>query len=261
MSPSKGQPLVTIRGLSYTYPIARGQLRALENINISLDKSEVVAIIGPSGSGKSTLLQCVGGLLPFSDGQILINGRNPTEARLRKWISFAFQEAALLAWRTVADNIRLPLELGIANKESYRVEELLKLTRLEKFRDFYPDELSGGMKQRANFARSLITRPQLLLLDEPFGSLDPLTRLHLTQELSRIVREMATTVLFVTHSIEEAAFMASRVIILSPLPGKIVADIPISLPKHRDAKTLHSPSYLKLTAQCRDLLYQTSGHQ
>jgi len=261
MTPNKGKPFVTISGLSHVYPTASGHLQALKDISFAIQKAEVIAILGPSGSGKSTLLQCIGGLLPFAKGQILINGCTPEEARSKKWISFAFQEAALLAWRTVANNISLPLELGDPSDNSYEVEKLLALTRLEKFRDFYPHQLSGGMKQRTSFARSLITKPQLLLLDEPFGSLDLLTRLHLTQEFSRIVRDTNTTVLFVTHSIEEAVFMASRVIILSPLPGKIVADIRINLPKHRDAKTLQSPDFLKLTAQCRDLLYQTSEPQ
>lgn len=253
----KGQPLVTIRDLSYTYQAARGQLKALDSISFSLQKGEVIAILGPSGSGKSTLLHCVGGLLPDSEGKIIINGRTPEEARAAKLISFAFQESALLDWRTVADNIRLPLELGNPDNKSYKLEQLLSLTRLERFRNFYPNQLSGGMKQRTNFARSLITRPELLLLDEPFGSLDPLTRLHLTQEFAQIVRDTNTTVLFVTHSIEEAVFMASRIIILSPLPGKIVADIPVGLPK-RDAKTLQSSEFLSLTAQCRELLYETS---
>lgn len=227
-------------------------LAVLANISLSVAAGEFVALIGPSGCGKSTLLRLVGGLLEPSAGAVRIDGASPREARQRKQLGFVFQDASLLPWRTVAQNLQLPNEV---NRQANAggapsTAELLGLVGLAQFGSYLPYQLSGGMQQRVAIARALAIEPPVLLMDEPFGALDAITRDTLRDELQRIWLLRRPTVLFVTHSITEAAYLADRVIVLSGRPGRVQADIPIDLPRPRDESTETS---LPFVGYLRDL--------
>ena len=216
------------------YEAAGGPLTALDGVDLAFQRGEFVSIIGPSGCGKSTLLRLVGGLMAPTSGRVLIEGRLPREAQREKQIGFVFQDPSLLAWRSVSDNVRLPLEVN-RGKASRDPEQLVELVGLASFRRYYPHQLSGGMQQRVAIARSLVTSPSLLLMDEPFGALDEITRSAMRFELLRIWRSETearnTSVLFVTHSISEAILLADRVIVFTPQPGRVAADMKIDLPR------------------------------
>jgi NitT/TauT family transport system ATP-binding protein len=215
----------------------------LEGINLSVDRGEFVSIIGPSGCGKSTLLKLVAGLSPCSGGEIAVNGMAPKKAR--KLVSFVFQDATLLPWRTVERNVALPLELEGKSKTDIAVvvARLLELVNLAKVGKSYPRQLSGGMKMRVSIARALTTKPRLLLMDEPFAALDEMSRDRMNEELLRLRGEQSWTVLFVTHSVAEAVFLSSRVLILAPHPGRVAHSIDIDLPWPRTAATRESQAY------------------
>jgi NitT/TauT family transport system ATP-binding protein len=214
-----------------------------------IQRREFVTIIGPSGCGKSTLLKMVAGLSPITSGNIAIHGMTPQKAR--EVISFIFQDATLLPWRTVRQNVVLGLELdGMARKtRNTKVDAVLRLVGLDHVADSFPRQLSGGMKMRVSIARALVTRPQLLLLDEPFAALDEMTRDRINEELLRLREEQKWTALFVTHSVAEAVFLSTRILVLAPNPGRIAHDIPIDLPFPRTEATRRSEAFDRTIAK------------
>jgi NitT/TauT family transport system ATP-binding protein len=226
----------------------------LEDINLTVQRGEFVTLIGPSGCGKSTLLKLVAGLEPITSGQISVHGLEPRNAR--ELISFVFQEPTLLPWRTVERNIALALELeGLAPQDALRTtSRLLELVGLTHVAQNYPRAISGGQKMRVSIARALATRPQLLLMDEPFAALDEINRDLMNEEILRLREASNATVLFVTHSVTEAVFLSSRVIILSPHPGRIAHTVPIDLPYPRTAPLRETPAFDALVNQTSRLL-------
>lgn len=228
--------LVTIAGVDLVYELRGGApVQALRAIDLSVAEGSFVSLIGPSGCGKSTLLRIVGDLLSPTAGRVAIGGRTPREARLKREIGFVFQEAALLDWRRIRDNIALPLELrGVDRATRFaKADELIRLVGLDGFQDAWPRQLSGGMRQRAAIARALSTDPRLLLLDEPFGALDQITRDRLNMELARIHEITGITVVLVTHSIREAVLLSDRIVVMTPRPGRISRIIEVDLPRPR----------------------------
>jgi NitT/TauT family transport system ATP-binding protein len=221
----------------------------LSGIDFTIEKGEFVSFIGPSGCGKSTVLRLISGLTPASSGTIRIDGMTPKDARAT--ISFIFQDATLLPWRTVRENVGLGLELEHAAAElrEEKVSVLLDLVGLDDVADAYPRELSGGMKMRASIARALATNPRLLLMDEPFAALDEMTRDRLNEELLRLRAEQGWTAVFVTHSVAEAVFLSTRIIVLKPNPGRIHATFPVELPFPRTAELHESREFDNLATQ------------
>ncbi|MBB5057680.1 NitT/TauT family transport system ATP-binding protein [Granulicella aggregans] len=215
----------------------------LKDISLNIAKKEFVSIIGPSGCGKSTLLKLVAGLSPITSGTIAVDGMTPANAR--EIVSFIFQDATLLPWRTVRQNIVLGLELeGMArDRRTEKVNEVLHLVGLTHVADSYPRQLSGGMKMRVSIARALATRPQVLLLDEPFAALDEMTRDRINEDLLRLRADQGWTSLFVTHSVAEAVFLSTRILVLAPHPGRVAHDIAIDLPFPRNEETRSTPAY------------------
>ncbi|HEX4984354.1 MAG TPA: ABC transporter ATP-binding protein [Ilumatobacteraceae bacterium] len=222
---------------------------ALRDIDLDVADGEFVSLIGPSGCGKSTLLRLVGNLLEPTAGTITVNGKPASRARLDQDYGMAFQQAGLFDWRTVARNIELPLELRGVDKADRRARalELLELVKLGDFADHRPWELSGGMQQRVAIARALASRPGLLLMDEPFGALDEMTREHMQAELIRICAELGTTVIFVTHSIPEAVYLSDRVVVMSPRPGRITDHIDVKIGDRNDDTREASEFFEKIT--------------
>ena len=247
---SKKQGDVTFKDVSITFP---GQsdhpaVHALDRFSLEVWPREFVSFIGPSGCGKSTLLRIVADLISPSAGLALIDGKLPNVSRLAREVGFVFQDAALLEWRSILDNVLLPLELaGVpAREREDRSRELISLVGLSGFEAAWPRQLSGGMRQRVSIARALATRPRVLLMDEPFGALDQITRDRLNMELVRITESTESTVLFVTHSIREAVLLSDRVVVVSPRPGRIVAVMDVDLPRPRSLATRDNPRYLEL---------------
>ncbi len=237
--------------ISHTYP---NGVEALRQFSLQLSAGQFMAIVGPSGCGKSTLLRVLAGLLRPTSGKVWLAGEPVTQPSPR--IGMMFQDAALLPWRTVAQNIRLPLELGWRGNAHFSVEELIQLVGLRGFEHAYPRELSGGMAQRVSLARALITRPPVLLLDEPFGALDAMTRENLTAALEGILRATQTTAVMVTHSIAEAVFLADQVVISSPRPGRPLGIVRVTLPRPRHWGMESWPEFGHLVGQVRALLAQ-----
>jgi NitT/TauT family transport system ATP-binding protein len=310
---------VLIDGLSMVYESSKGRLEALNSIDLAIGRGEFVSIIGPSGCGKSTLLRIIGGLQSPTHGRVLIDGAPPAEAQRHKAIGFVFQDASLLPWRTVIENVRLPLQVnrgavfaraemgsarpevlegrdrcvaGGASRASARADigspevlegrargaaggasrasantvspdHLVELVGLGAFRDYYPHQLSGGMQQRVALARALVTSPSLLLMDEPFGALDEITRSAMRYELLHIWRaaaaERGCTVVFVTHSITEAVLLSDRVVVLTPQPGRIADVLDIDLPRPRPEELEHEPAFLDYARHLRSLLRERSS--
>ena len=255
-------PQVEAKGLTKTFHNNGRTLTALADVSLSVDAGEFLAVIGPSGCGKTTLLRTIGGLLTATSGSVRIAGETPAAAGRAKQVGYVFQDASLLPWRTVLENVRLPLEVNRRNHPSthLRPERLLELMRLEEFRDYYPRQLSGGMQQRVSLARTLIFDPSLLLMDEPFGALDEITREAMRYELLRIWQSPLTnggrrkTVVFVTHSIAEAALLADRVAVLTAAPGRVKAVVEVDLPRPRTEATEASDDFQRYTARLRSLL-------
>ena len=244
---------VDITGVSKVFnPGKSNEVQALADIDLHIEAGEFITLIGPSGCGKSTLLRLIASLVPPTDGDLLVNGKPAEQARLDQDYGMAFQRAGLFDWRTVAKNIELPLELmgWPTAKRRARAQEMLELVRLPEFADHHPAELSGGMQQRIAIARSLAFSPSLLLMDEPFGALDEMTREHMQDELLRIWRETETTVIFVTHSVPEAVYLSTRVVVMSPRPGRIAAQVPVHL-GDRDAATRDDAAFFKLVTEVR----------
>src|ERR1700755_2714774 len=228
---------VSVRGGQKRF--ARGQVQALEDIDLEIEPGEFVSLIGPSGCGKSTLLRIIGDLIQPTAGTATVNGKPARQARIDRDYGIVFQDAVLYDWRTVSNTTALPLELARwdRRRRTDKVKEMLDLVELTGFEDHYPWQLSGGMQQRVSIARALSFDPALLLMDEPFGALDEMTRERLNMELLRIWEKAGSTVIFVTHSIPEAVFLSTRVVVMSPRPGRISKMIPIDLPQPRTAAT------------------------
>jgi NitT/TauT family transport system ATP-binding protein len=235
---------------------ATGGTLALEGINLTIEPGEFVSLIGPSGCGKSTLLRVIGDLVAPSSGKVVVNGKAAHQARLDRDYGIVFQDAVLYDWRTVAKNIALPLELlGWSRaRRNQRVHELLQLMELSGFESHQPWQLSGGMQQRVSIARALSFSPPLLLMDEPFGALDEMTRERLNMELLRIWQETGSTIVFVTHSIAEAVFLSTRVAVMSARPGRIAELVTVGLPQPRTAGTREEPRYFELVTAVREAL-------
>lgn len=247
---------VSIAGLDMTFNRGtKAEVPALAGINLDIEPGEFISLIGPSGCGKSTLLRIIGDLQVPTSGTVTVFGKAAHQARLDRDYGMAFQRAALFDWRRVQANVELPLELLGWSKEdrATRAREMLDLVKLTGFEDHYPWQLSGGMQQRVAIARSLAFKPKLLLMDEPFGALDEMTREHMQTELLRIYGELGTTVVFVTHSIPEAAFLSSRVVVLSPRPGSIHSIIEVDLGE-RDDKTREHADFFAKTTEVREAL-------
>ena len=243
--PHRG-PLVTIERVSKRFGRGRGAVQALDPIDLVLARGTTTALVGPSGCGKSTLLRIAAGLETASAGSVLIDGEPPQQMRVRGEIAVAFQEAALLPWRTVDSNVRLARRLARMAPDQPAVDRLLSLVGLAGFEKARPAALSGGMRQRAAIARCLATRPRMLLLDEPFGAVDELTRRRLNLELPRLWTDGTTTTLLVTHSIQEAVLLSDEIVVMTPRPGRIDQRIPVPLPRPRTAAQIESPAFLEI---------------
>ena len=259
---ARAQYHVSLRELTHVFQDGRQPLPVLEDISLGVPAGQFASVIGPSGCGKSTLLRIVGGLLRPSRGEVLRDGRPPAAAQQTRQIGFVFQDPALLPWRSVIANVRLPQEIDGHARPLPDPEELLDLVGLSEFRHYYPHQLSGGMQQRVAIARALAISPSLLLMDEPFGALDEITRLAMRYELLRIwsasgapaAAPARKTVLFVTHSIFEAVTMSDRVIVLFGRPGRIRADIEIELPRPRTEEIERTRAFLDYADYLRSLL-------
>ncbi len=249
-------PAVHVEGVGKIFNRGRAnQVDALTDIDLDVATGEFVSLIGPSGCGKSTLLRLIANLTEPTTGQLTLNGKSARQARLDQDYGMAFQQSGLFEWRSVAKNIELPLELrGVDRKQrKARALELLDLVKLPEFADHHPWELSGGMQQRVAIARALACRPGLLLMDEPFGALDEMTREHMQDELIRICAETGTTAIFVTHSIPEAVYLSNRVVVMSPRPGRVVAAIGVDL-GDRTEDTREAPEFFKKITEVREAL-------
>jgi len=249
--------LIVLDGVGMTYRADSGTVEALRDIAFTVDRGELVTLVGPSGCGKSTLLRIIAGLRPASAGRTVVDGRPVT--RPIAAVGMVFQAPVLLKWRRIVDNVLLPAELAGLNPDDYRARagELLRLVGLGDFGDKLPRELSGGMQQRAALCRALLLDPPLLLMDEPFGALDAMTRDELNLELLRVWGEGSQrrkTVLFVTHSIAEAVFLADRVVVMTPRPGRVASVVPVRLPRPRTTATRASADFGALTLQIHDVL-------
>jgi NitT/TauT family transport system ATP-binding protein len=253
-------PLIVAAGISKTYPtVSGGRVVALGGIDLTIDEGDFVCIVGPSGCGKSSFLRLVAGLDTVTSGRLMLAGA-PVRGPSRE-VGIVFQNATLLPWMTVLENVRLPLRVGGGSGgDEASVRSLLAMVGLAGFADKYPYELSGGMQQRAAICRALVRDPKVLLMDEPFGALDALTRERMNVELQRIWQTSRKTVLLITHSIAESVFLGDRVVVMSPRPGRILKDFRIGLQRPRSfAETTGDPEYLRLTREIRALLDQSAG--
>jgi NitT/TauT family transport system ATP-binding protein len=254
---------IQIEGIEAVYDTTLPPLAALQGIDLDIAPGEFVSIIGPSGCGKSTLLRIIGGLQAPTRGRVLIAGKAPREAQREKSIGFVFQDPSLLPWRRVIDNVKLPLQVN-KRPRGLDPEYLVNLVGLGGFHEYYPHQLSGGMQQRVAIARSLVTSPSLLLMDEPFGALDEITRAAMRFELLRVWRASETqgaqrlTVVFVTHSIPEALLLSDRVVVMTPQPGRIAGVLDVDLPRPRDEELEFEPAFVEQARRLRSLLRERS---
>jgi NitT/TauT family transport system ATP-binding protein len=262
------ESLVSVKDVSMIYRTndPSGQpleTTALKDANLEIKPGEFISLIGPSGCGKTTLLRLLADLIQPTSGELRIGGKTPSQARESRAYGYVFQAPALLEWRTVQQNVMLPLEIMGFEKTARqaRVEQMLKLVGLEKFARNYPWQLSGGMQQRASIARALAFDPQLIFMDEPFGALDEITRENLNLELLRLWRETGKTIIFVTHSIPEAVFLSTRIVVMTPRPGKIEKIIDVDLPQPRDFDTRELPRFFEIATEVRESLRHGHGYE
>lgn len=248
--------IVSATDVNKVFPSKGGQVVALLGTNLEIAPREFVSLIGPSGCGKTTLLRLIADLESISSGTLMVNDKTPEQARLDRDYGYVFQAPGLYEWRTVKRNVELPLEIMGINKgeREKRAQRLLQLVGLEEFEKHYPWQLSGGMQQRVSIARALSFSPSILLMDEPFGALDEITREQMQQEVLRLWRETHTTTIFVTHSISEAVFLSTRVVMMSARPGRITEIIEIDLPQPRNEDTRESERFFELVTEVREAL-------
>ena len=258
--PNTNRQVVEAKQVSLIYPSGDGDVHALSDVNLTVDAGELVSFIGPSGCGKTTFLRAVADLEHPTSGTMLVNGLTPREARLKRAYGYVFQAPALYAWRSIIDNVMLPLEImgyDLEEREE-RAKRNLALVNLSGFERKFPWQLSGGMQQRVSIARALSFDPALLLMDEPFGALDEIVRDHLNEQLLQLWKQTAKTVLFVTHSIQEAVFLSTRIVVMSPRPGRIIDDIVSPLPRERTLDIRETPDFVALAHRVREGL--RAGH-
>ncbi|MGQ0570742.1 MAG: ABC transporter ATP-binding protein [Armatimonadota bacterium] len=248
------EPIIAVDRVGKVFDLGGATTHAIEDISLAVMPGEFISIIGPSGCGKSTLLRIVGDLVDPSSGTVTVKGKTPHQARLARDYGIVFQTPVLYEWRTVIRNVELPLEVMGRPRAEWegRAEAMLSLVGLGAFRHHYPWQLSGGMQQRVAIARALVFNPSILLMDEPFGALDELTRERLNLELLSIWSQTSATVLFITHSISEAVFLSSRVVVMSPRPGRLERTVAIDLPRPRTAQTRARPQFFDLVTQVRE---------
>ncbi len=257
---SNAAAIVSVRDVSMVFP--NGTV-ALKDANLEIAQGEFISLIGPSGCGKTTLLRLLADLIQPSSGTIRIGGKSPEEARKARAYGYVFQAPTLMEWRNVLSNVMLPLEVMNfpVQERRARAERMLALVGLEKFARHYPWQLSGGMQQRVSIARALAFDPQLLFMDEPFGALDEITRENLNLELLRLWRETGKTIIFVTHSIPEAVFLSTRIVVMTPRPGKIETVIPVDLPQPRTFETRETTRFFELATAVREALRKGHGYE
>jgi len=248
---STGAAAIQVRGLAHRYHGAEGALQALDRIDLSVADGEFVSLVGPSGCGKTTLLRAIGGLLQVETGEVQVLGFGPEEAQRRRLFGLVSQEPGLLPWRSVEANVRLPLEVTGAAAD---VTALLARVGIGEFARYAPRQLSGGMRQRVALARALVHGPRVLLMDEPFGALDELSREAMRLELLRLWESERITVLFVTHSIREAVLLSDRVVVMAPRPGRILDDLRVPLPRPRTDALEETPEFAALVTRIRVVL-------
>ena len=258
--PLGGRLAVQIRHASVVYQTADAPVHALQDINLNIHEGEFVSLIGPSGCGKTTLVRVIADLEPISAGQVLVNGVTPHEARLARAYGYVFQAPALFPWRTVLANVTLPLQIQGRSKAHCKAIALEHLERvgLTGFEGKYPWQLSGGMQQRVSIARALSFEPKLLMMDEPFGALDEITRDRLNEQLQQLWQRERRTVVFVTHSIAEAVYLSTKIVVMSPRPGRIVKVINSPLPDERYLGLRDTPAFIQLAHEVREAL--ADGH-
>ena len=251
------QSAIEIDNVAVTFGGSSRAVRAIDNVSLSIREGEFVSLIGHSGCGKSTLLRTIADIIDPSEGKVAIFGGTTAAARASRTFSMVFQQSVLMPWAKVIDNVRLPLEVGGANPKTGNFmdpREALKLVELEGFEDALPSELSGGMRQRVSIARALVTRPRILLMDEPFGALDELVRDTLNVELLRIWKQSGMTIVFVTHSLQEAVFLSQRVVVMSRRPSRIGGILEVDLPEERGLALKDAPELGRHVAKLRDML-------
>ena len=253
-------PVIEARSLNLTFATNDGPVHALSDVNLTINKGDFVSFIGPSGCGKTTFLRALAALEEPTSGTILVNGQTPDQARQKRAYGYVFQHAGLYPWRTVAGNIKLPLEImGYSKSEQLRrTDEVLRLVELEDFTKKFPWQLSGGMQQRASIARALAFDAELLLMDEPFGALDEIVRDHLNEQLLELWKRTNKTICFVTHSIPEAVFLSTKIVVMSPRPGRITDVIESSLSVDRPLEIRDSTEFIEIAQRVREGL--RAGH-
>ena len=250
--------VIEARDLSLTFQTADGPVYALSKVDLTVEDGDFVSFIGPSGCGKTTLLRVIADLEQSTSGTISVNGMTPQEARLKRAYGYVFQAPGLLPWRTVDQNVALPLEIMGVDGAAERVKRNLDLVNLTGFEKKFPWQLSGGMQQRVSIARALAFDPQLLLMDEPFGALDEIVRDKLNQQLLELWHRTKKTVVFVTHSIPEAVFLSTKIVVMSPRPGRIIDVIETNFPRERSLDIRETPEFLKVAHRVREGL--KAGH-